>query len=527
MTITMAERKRGRRTVGALPCLLPLAAAAMLVAAPASHAQWTVTPSVSLLETYTDNVDLRDDDQANAQWVTEVRPSVAVSGESRRLKVDAFASWNQFVYSDKDKVLDPIDSQLRYSGSLQGTLVEQMLYVDARATRSKQSVLPFGPGAEGSRYSNYNQTDVKTWSVSPYLVRRLGRDATMQVRYTRDSVDSGLERLFGSSTGDTVLFNLASSAEMRTLGWGLNYVRQDIDNRLLGKTSSENVNASLRYQFSRTWTATATAGRDTYDFEGPGPDTSGNSWSVGGIWSPSQRTNVQASIGRHLYGQTGMLSATLRARRLVWDIQYGDTISSSRSQYLLPAAVDTAAMLDRLFNNMFTDPLARERAVAAYMLANGLPPSLANDINFLSNRFARSKELRASVGWRTARTTALLSAYRSERTALSDQQSDSPLLGTSLSSLNDDVRQHGGSLNVSYRLGPRSNLGGGLDYRYTESLTTGVESRERLLFVRFNRDVGRRLKAGIELQRRTGGTDFTGRRDYTENSVIANLTMTY
>lgn len=512
--------------MGALPRLLPLVAA-MLLAAPASHAQWTVTPSVSLLETYTDNVDLRDDELANAQWITEVRPSLSVSGESRRLKVNAFGSWNQYVYNDKDKVLDPIDSQLRYSANLQGTLVEQMLYVDARANRSRQSILPFGPGAQSNRYSYDNQTDVKSWSVSPYLVRRLGRDATMQVRYTRDSVDAGLDRLFGSSTGDTVLLNLASSAELRTLGWGLSYVRQDIDNRLVGESSSENINASLRYQFSRAWTATATAGRDTYDFEGPGPDSSGNSWSVGGIWTPSQRTRMQASIGRHLYGQTGMLSATVRARRMVWDIQYGDTIGSSRSQYLLPAAVDTAAMLDRLFNSMFPDALERERAVAAYMLANGLPPSMANDINYLSNRFTRSKELRASVGWRAARTTALLSAYRSERTALSDQQSDSPLLGSSLSSLNDNVRQHGASVNVSYRLGARSDLSSGANYRYTESLTTGVESRERLLFVRLHRDLGRHLKAGLEVQRRTGGTEFTGRRDYTEHAVVANLTMTY
>lgn len=526
MTITMAERRRSRRIPGALPRLLPLAAA-MLVALPASAQQWTVTPGVSLLETYTDNVDLRDDDLASAQWVTEIRPSVAVSGKSRRLKVNASASWSQYAYSDKDSVLLPTDSQRRYAADLQGTLVDEMLYVDASANRSRSNILPFGPGAQDNPFSRDNQTDVKSWSVSPYLVRRLGRDATMQLRYTRDSVDSGLRNLFGTSTGDTVLLNLASSAELRGLGWGLNYMRQDIDNRLVGESSSETVSGSLRYRFSRTWTATATAGYDRYDFEGPGPESKGRNWSVGGIWTPSTRTSVQASIGRHLYGQTGALSATVRARRMVWDIQYRDSITSSRSQYLLPAAVDTAAMLDRLFNGMFPDALERERAVAAYMQANGLPASLANNINYLSNRYARDKELRASVGWRGQRATALLSGYRSERRAVSDQQSDSPLLGNSLSSLNDNLRQHGGSMTYQHRLGLRSNLQGGVNYRYTESLTTGVESRDRLFYVRLNRDFGRHLKGSLEAQRRNGGTDFTGRRDYTENAVVANLTMTY
>ena len=526
MTITMvAEPRRASRRVRVLPRLLPLAAA-MLAAAPA-HAQWTVDPRVSLLETYTDNVDLRDDDLARSQWVTELRPSIAVAGQSRRLKVAAAANWHQYAYSDKSRVISPTDSRTSYSADLQGTVVDQMLYVDASANRSRSNILPFGPGVEGNPFSRDNQTDVKSWSVSPYLVRRLGRDATMQLRYTRDSVDSGERRLFGSSTGDTVMLNLASSAELRAVGWGFNYMRQDIDNRLVGESSSETVNASLRYRYSRTWTATATAGYDRYDFEGPSPDTSGRNWSVGGIWTPSARTSVQAAIGRHLYGQTGSLSATVRARRTVWDVQYGDSINSSRSQYLLPAAVDTAAMLDRLFGSLFPDALERERAVAAYMQANGLPSSLANNINYLSNRYAREKALRASVAWRLVRGTALASAYRTERRAVSDQQSDSPLLGNALSSLNDNVRLHGGSLKYVHRVTPRAQLQTGADYRFSESLTTGIESRERLFYVRLDRDLGRHLKGSLEARRRNGGADFAGRRDYTENALTAQLFMTF
>ena len=184
-------------------------------------------------------------------------------------------------------------------------------------------------------------------------------------------------------------------------------------------------------------------------------------------------------------------------------------------------------MLDRLFGSAFPDALERERAIAAYMQANGLPASMANDINYLSNRYARDKQLRASVAWRSLRSTALLSAYRSERRAVSDQQSDSPLLGSELASLNDNVRQHGGSLAYNYRLNARSNLQSGVDYRFTESLTTGLESRERLFYVRLHRDLGRNLKASLEARRRNGGADFAGRRDYTENAVVANLTMTY
>lgn len=517
----MAERRPA-----ALPRLLPLAAAAMLLAAPA-HAQWDVTPSVSLSGTWTDNVDLREDELAESQFITELRPALAVKGKSRRLNVDAVASWERYAYSDKDAMLRPSDGRRAYSANLQGTLVEQMLYVDASASRTRRSILAFAPGGDENPYSLENTTEVKSWSVSPYLVRRLGRDATMQLRYSRDAVDGGLRNMYGNSTGDTVLLNLASGTSTKALGWGLNYVRQDLDNQLVGESSSQNLNGSLRYQFNRAWAATMTAGYDKYDFEGPGGDSSGRSWSVGGVWTPSARTNVQASVGRHLYGQTGSLLATLRSRRTAWDIQYSDIITSSRRQSLLPASIDTASMLDRMFSGVVADPLERERLVAAYMLANGLPASLAESINFLSNRWARQKELRASVAWRGGRSSALFSAYRSERIALSDQQSDSALLGSQFSSLNDNVRQHGANLNFSYRVGPRSRLNTGADYSLRESLTTGLETRQRELYVRLNRDVGRYLTTNLELRRRSGGTDYVGRRDYTEHAVVAYLNMKY
>lgn len=514
-----------RRAAG-LPRLLPLAAAAMLLAAPA-HAQWDVTPSVSLSGTWTDNVDLREDDLAESQFITELRPALAVKGKSRRLNVDAVASWERYAYSDKDAMLRPSDGRRAYSANLQGTLVEQMLYVDASASRTRRSILAFAPGGDENPYSLENTTEVKSWSVSPYLVRRLGRDATMQLRYSRDSVDGGLRNVYGNSTGDSVMLNLASGTSTRALGWGLNYTRQDLDNQLVGESSSQNLSGSLRYQFDHAWAATMTAGYDKYDFEGPGGDSSGRSWSVGGVWTPSARTSVQASVGRHLYGQTGSLLATLRSRRTAWDIQYSDIITSSRRQSLLPASIDTASMLDRMFSGAVADPLERERLVAAYMLANGLPASLAESINFLSNRWARQKELRASMAWRGGRSSALFSAYRSERIALSDQQSDSALLGTQLSSLNDNVRQHGVNLNFSYRVGPRTNLNTGADYSLRESLTTGLETRRRELYLRLNRDVGRYLTTNLELRRRSGGTDYAGRRDYSERAVVAFLNMKY
>lgn len=510
-----------------LPRLLPLAAAAMLLASPSSHAQWDVTPAVSLIGTWSDNIELRDDDEAHSQFVTELRPSLAVSGKSRRLDVNAIASWDRYYYSDRESMIAPTDSRRRYSASLRGTMVEQLLYVDATANRSQYNIQPFAPGGQTNPFSRDNSTEVSSWSVSPYLVQRFGRDTTGQLRYSRDSVEGDRTSIYGNSTSDTVLLNLNSTPSSHKLGWGLNYTRQEIDNRLVGDSSSQNVSGSLRYQFNSAWAATMAAGHDRYDFEGPGGDSAGNNWSVGGIWTPSARTSIQASVGRHLYGNTGSLTATVRSRRTVWDVQYRDVVTSSRSQFFGQTALSTESMVDRMFISMIPDPVQRAQVVAAYIRANNLPITVGETVSFLSNRWSRNKELRASVGWRGGRTTALASAYRTERHALSDQESDSPLLGNVVSSLNDNLRQHGVNLSGTYGLNSRSQLNAGFDYSFTESLTTGFESTQRTLYARVQRDFGRLLKGSLEARRRTGGSEYAGRRDYTENALVAYLTMTY
>lgn len=525
MTITTAKQRCVRRGVRALPRLLPVAAA-LLAVSPASQAQWLFTPSVDLSETYTDNVLLREDELASNQFVTELRSGFRLTGKTRRTEVSASGEISKFHYSNDREGLGLNDSLRQYSADMKNTLADNLLYVDFSASSRRQSLLPFGPSADENRFSDLNQTDVKTWSVSPYFARRFG-DTSAVLRYSRDSVESNRRTAFGNSLGSTILFNLAHGAPGKDLGWNVSYSDQQLDNELVGESSSKMFNATLRYQLSRTWAATVGAGYDRYDFEGPGADEKGHNWSVGGVWTPSLRTSVQASIGRHLYGNTGSLAALHRSRSAVWEINYSDSITSSRSQFLLPAAIDTASMLDRLFTSSIPDQLARQRAVAAYILNNGLPPSLIDNINYLSNRYARQKLLSASVIYNRARSAGTASIYRSERIAVSDQSSDSPLLGTEIGSLNDNLRLNGASAQLTYRLNGRANAVFKADYRFRESLTTGAEDRQRLLSVGINRRFGRNVLGDLELRRRSGGADIVGRTDYTEHALVASVNMQF
>jgi uncharacterized protein (PEP-CTERM system associated) len=514
MTITTAKRLK----------LAPLAAASALLAAAPCHADWRFTPSIGLTETWTDNVNLQSDAQARGQFVTESTPGFSLVSNGPRLKLAAATQWQFFAYRDKD-IQGIHDHQRQYQLDAKAVMLDQLLFLDAAASGGPQGISAFGPQpGSDNLYALGNRTEVNTWRISPWLRERFGSNADLTLRYTRDGVDAGKQNPFGSSVGSTVNLDLASGKAWSTLGWDLSYNRQDLDNKLYGASSSQNAIVNLRYRLSSSLRATASGGYDKYDYKALGGATAGRSWSVGSIWTPSQRTTVQAAVGRRYFGQTGSLLASLRSRRTVWSVNYSDDVTTSRQQFLLPAAIDTAAMLDRLFSSSIPDPEARAQAVAAYMQAAGLPPTLANSVNYLSNRYMRQKQLAAAAVFRGAHSDLMLSAFDTARIALSLQQSDSELLGSQLRSLNDDIRQRGLTANWTTRMSSRSSGILALTASRTRSISTGLEGSDRLLRAGLTHQFDRQVRGALEMRHHDGSLGAGGQR-FRENAVAASLTV--
>jgi uncharacterized protein (PEP-CTERM system associated) len=501
--------------------LAPLAAAAMLLAAPPSHADWRVVPTFSLTETWTDNVALQRSELAESQWITEFMPGIALVGSGQRFKVAASSQWRHFEYSGTQQP-GTVDSVYEYSFSGQGELAKDLLFIEAQASASPQAISAFGPQLSNSLYAMGNRTQIKTWRVSPHLEQRLGRAAHLSLRYTRDSVDAGDFDRFGTSTGDSFNATLNSGPGYRSLDWGLSFMRQNVDNELAGPSSNTNILSNLRYRITPRFGLTATAGYDRYDYQSLGGRTAGRSWSTGFDWQPSTRTSLKASAGRHYFGKTGALDATHRSRHTTWNINYDDSVTNTRSQFLLPSAIDTAAMLDGLFKASIPDPVLRQQAVADYIRNAGLPPSLADSVNFLSNRYVRQKRLQATSAFKRGHSTAALSLYRTERIALSSRQSDSALLGSQLLTLNDDVHQLGANLIYGYRINARSLVSATVLVTRNRSLSTGFEDNNRQFRLGLNRDISKHIRAAFEVRHQRGSAGINA-GSYRENAVSASL----
>jgi uncharacterized protein (PEP-CTERM system associated) len=507
--------------------LTPLAVAALLLSNDCL-AQWKVSPGIQLRETYSDNANNEAGDKKVGSFISEAAPSLSISGVTPRLKVSANAEWRTFAYSN-DELGNVRNTDRHYQATAQAIAIKDLLFVDATATGARQPVSAFGPLPNNS-YTANNGTDIRTWTISPYLRRQFGSTAVMTARYMRDSVEGGSGSGFGNSMASTRALDVMSGPAFSDLGWNASYMHQDMSAQRSGASSTENSLAGLQYRASSHLNLTSSVGYDKYEYRTISPlsqRTRGRSWSAGFIWQPSARTRVATTFGRRYFGKTGSFDGSYRTAHSLWALTYADAVTTTRQQFLLPAAYDTAAMLDRLLTARYPDPVLRQQIVQAYMTQSGLPPTLTDSINYLSNRYMRNKHLQGSVSFRGARSTLLLTVFKQRTNALSLQQQDSTLLPSQLSTLNENTSQRGASANFDYRLSSRTSARATLYGANIESLQTGQANGVRQLSAGLSSRFGTKITGSLDLRHSTGRAGVFDNRDYHENAIVAALTVQY
>ncbi|MES2018672.1 MAG: TIGR03016 family PEP-CTERM system-associated outer membrane protein [Pseudomonadota bacterium] len=521
MTITTAKLTRAIALAYARPLALPLALAALLLA-PAARADWTFKPTLDLRETYTDNVALQDEAHAKGQFVSEFTPGFVLKHKGPRLMLNARYQLQYFALQDHD-VSGTNRTARALHAEAKGELIDDFLYFDARANRAQQNISPFGQVIADNNFSSANRTEVQSWRVSPYLKHRFDSLATLEVRYARDAVDAGHVGL-GNSDGHTTSVKLNSGTAFRKLSWDMQLSGQTIHDSIANDSLIKTFDAKLRYKIVPTVTLTTGVGYDHYDYTALGGNTtSGTAWHVGASWNPSRRSSLTAVLGHRYYGPSRALKALHRSRHTAWNLNYDDAVVTTRANFLLPSTIDTAALLDDLFTPSIPDPAERQRAVEAYMLAAHLPPSLADNINYFSNRYSLQKQLRASVAFREGRTSTIFSVYRVRRNALSVREIDSPLLGNNVDTIQDNTLQTGFSAQWNYRINGRTSLNLVSDMFENESLSAGLKTHSSAVRFGARHQLRAKVSAGLELRRIEGAV--LGGRIYTENAVAASLSM--
>ena len=505
------------------------AALLALLMAPAAFADVKFTPAVSGTETYSDNVGQQPADRAESSFITEVTPSFSLISNGPRLKLSAAAQLHLYSYSQKTANTNNTNGQ--YQMNMQAKLIDELLDLNASATRQTSSLSPFGPQGNDSLYSDSNRTNVSTYSISPTLRHRFGGTADAYLRYTRNRVEG--DRVLGTTNGENINANISSGSNFRTVGWGLNASQDTFTNGGglgvgFGNNRSQNAEANVRYRTSPSLSLTATGGYDKYEYASQGTEQSqGASYTGGFIWTPSSRTRLQMSYGRRYYGNTGSMSLAFRSHRSAVNATYGDTVTTSRQQFLAGTALSTYDLLNAMLTASIPDPIERQKAIADYIAATGVTPTLTNNTNYLTNVFQRQRTFQAGYSLEGAHSTGTVSVYRMRTNALSTQTATSDILGQNLALLNNNLDTTGTTASLTRRLSRATQALASINFQHSKTLDTDFSTNTESVRLGLTHAFDAKLRGSAEIRQIRGSYYNIGNSRFRENAISATILMQF
>ncbi len=406
-------------------------------------------------------------------------------------------------------------------------LIEDFLFIDGSARVSQELISLFGSPAD-AEINDSNRATVGTYSISPYIQKRLGTFANAQARYTTSGAIFEND-VAANSNVDAFTAGLTSGTQFNDLSWGLNYSIRKANNENDGDTTFERASAQLGYALTRKFRVFGTVGQDWNDYlSATGID--GSSYSVGFGWAPTRRTSVEASVGERYFGRTYSFAGSHRTRLSRWTVRYSEDVSDITQQLLEQSSrifwVCNGTTLVETPDITNPDPASCVGPITAGQLAlyySSYGVSTADLIaaGLLNVATAKGvfiiKSLNAGVSWDVGRLGFGLSAQDTKR------------LYQAAGAGEDHVQGVTGS--VSYRLSPQTTANSSLSLTRTsaDALLAGGTARDDdllTLSIGVNHRFAEKLSGAVTF-RHTQRDSNAVNSDYQENSLTATANMRF
>ena len=499
-----------------------ISAGLLLVSHQVIAAEWLVTPSLLLKETYTDNVSLAPTGDETRDWVTEVDPGIFLTGTSSRLKAKVNYVMQNLFYSHNSSD-NSTNNQLNANANAK--LLDEFLFLDANASVSQQNISLFGAQASDNTNITRNRANVANYSISPYLRHSFDATASYELRYTHSKFYSDTYWL-NNSVEDSALLDVISGAAFSTLGWGLHLNKQTTYYDNGQRNGTQIYSGDLRFPITPSFGLTAAKGYENYEYLSiTGLPPEGHFWSAGISWNPSARTSIKANTGQRFYGKSHFLAATHHSRNTVWSLNYNEDITTTQSQFIIPGSINTFNYLDQLWTPSIPDPLLRQQYIDNFIRNNNLPTSLASSNNYFTNSYFLQKQWQASVAINSAKSTLLLSGYDTLRIDQSAQTIDT-IVGSNSFNIDQSTKQIGGIALWNWRYTPRTNFNVSTTYSNNLSIPTGITNITLTMILGMTRQFKPKLHGALNLRRTYQHPNQLG-VGYLEHAVIASLLMQF
>jgi len=494
---------------------------AVLFVRPAWADRWEIVPSLSLSETYTDNVSLVSDALRESDWVTLVVPGISITRTGPRSRFSIVYAPELVVYADETR-----KDETFQRGSAVGNveLAEKLFFVEAGAKIDQYDVSLRGPQTISNVSATGNRATTRTSYLTPYLLRDFGAAARAEARYTYSVLRADNQNALPDNEAGRAVLRLTSGPAYRRFTWDTAYTNELIRYEVTQQeTTSEVFTAGTRLLVTPSVGLLARAGYESYESQVTASTLKGSNWSAGIEWTPTQRTRLAATAGRRFDDDAHGLEFSHRTRLTTWSASYSEDVTTSRSGFFVPETASTAGTLDQLFTAKYPDAAERQKAVQEFIARTGLPPSLNAPVNFFSDLPYVRKRWLASAALQGARNTLIANAFWETREALPG--------GTTLPTTGDfaasnAIRLAGTSLAWSWRLTPRTTWN--LNASYTRNEFLDIDRVDDLTYVTtgVTRQFQPRVSGSITYRRQKNDSSQSV-NSYTENAATAALRMAF
>lgn len=480
-----------------------------LIAAGGSVAQGSsFTPTLTASTSYSEAKG-RATAQQDSQFITQISPGFRWARRAGRLQGSIDYTLNARFYSKQDEA-DARQNAL--AASLRGELIEDWFFVDGRASIAQEAVTPFGRPVTASPAANDNATEVRQFSLSPYIRGRVFGTAVYEARWTAARTRGA--RTTGSiSDTDTASISL-NSAAVSKFGWGLAATHQRVDFGSGANSANDRINAQVTWAVDVELRLGLTGGRESTDIVG-GTSQSYNNWGWTLRWTPSPRTDLSVLSERRYFGNSHSLSFSHRMRRssLIYNDTRGSTSGSGAFGTGQP--VSLYSVYFDLFAAQEPDPVLRDQLVRSFLSSIGQDPSALVSGGFLTSAVTLQRRQNLALAIQGVRTNISLQAFRGDTRQLQTSggaQQAQP------------VQQSGFQASISYRLTPTSALSLSGSRQRTASNGTQPESDSQSASLSWSSTLGRHVSTSLALRY----TDFDGLSNpYREAAATASLIVRF
>ena len=479
-----------------------------------SAGEWTITPTISVHETVTDNVD-QVDKHKSSDLITNISPGIGITGTGDRVKLRFNYQMHNLYYA-KDSSRNNIQNSLNALGTLEA--LENWFFVEGSASIYQQNLSAF----RGSTYSNVdtnnsnNTTETSTYRISPYFRGTFGLSTDYLLRYNLSKTTADESSAYGTESRE-IIARLNGITRLSQFSWALDASKQESTFDKGRDSDADLVRGTLTYHYSPQFRALLIAGRESNNYSSLDKE-SHTITGAGFEWAPTERTFLSATREDRFFGDSNNITFTHRTAGTVW--RYRETKDASTSTDQASGVVGTYySLFDSMYSSAIPDAAARAAYVNALLLSNGISPTAQLQGGFLTTGVTLQHRRELSFALVGVRNTVTFAATRSESEDFSEGLGSGWFAGTDFANVNK-IKQTGASVNWSHKLSGLSSLTGSISRLESQGRGgASLDTDETLFSVNFVTQLGPKTHAGFGARR----SEVDGSTNYTENALTGTI----